>query len=66
MVDLAVNVINNVDPELSQDDIDYARRLMKKDNNNVVTYGPILVRFKNLSKRNYTYRKKKNLNSSHF
>ena len=61
VVDLAVKVIKNVDSEFVQDDIDYARRLIKKDNNNVVTYGPVLVRFKSMSKRNYIYRKKKNL-----
>ena len=40
--------LTNVDPQLSEKDIDSARRLMKKDKNSVTTCGPILVRLKNL------------------
>ena len=61
VVDLAVKVVNNIDSELSQDDIDYARRFMKKDYNNAVTYGLILVGFKSMSKIYFIFRKKKTL-----
>ena len=59
--DLAVKVLTNIDPQLSKEDIESARRLMKKDKNNVTIYGPILARFKNIGKRNYIFRNKKNL-----
>ena len=58
VLDLAVKVMTNIDPQLSEENIDSARRLMKKDKNNVTIYGPILVRFKNIGKRNYISRKK--------
>ena len=48
VVDFAVKVMTNIDPQLSEEDIDFARILMKKDKNNVTTYGPILVKFKNI------------------
>ena len=59
--DLALKVLTNIDPQLSKEDIESARRLMKKDKNNVTIYGPILARFKNIGKRNYIFRNKKNL-----
>ena len=49
VADLAVKVMANVDPQLSKEDIDSARRLMKTDKNNVTIYGPILVRIKILN-----------------
>ena len=59
--DLALKVLTNIDPQLSKEDIESARRLMKKDKNYVTIYGPILARFKNIGKRNYIFRNKKNL-----
>ena len=59
--DLALKVLTNIDPQLNKEDIESARRLMKKDKNNVTIYGPILARFKNIGKRNYIFRNKKNL-----
>ena len=41
VIDLAVKVMTNIDPQLSEDDIDSGKRLMKKDKNNVTIYGPI-------------------------
>ena len=41
VIDLAVNEMTNIDPQLSEEDIDSARRLMKKDKNNVTIYGII-------------------------
>ena len=57
--DLALKVLTNIDPQLSKEDIESARRLMKKDKNNVTIYGPILARFKNIGKRKYIFRNKK-------
>merc|ERR1712096_147870 len=59
--DLALKVLTNIDPQLNKEYIESARRLMKKDKNNVTIYGPILARFKNIGKRNYIFRNKKNL-----
>ena len=42
--------MTNINPQLSEEDIDSARRLMKKDNNNVTVYGPNILRFKNKRK----------------
>ena len=44
VVDLDVKLTTNTDPQLSKKKIDYARRLMKKDKNNITIYGPILAR----------------------
>ena len=60
VVDLDIKEITNVDSQLSEEDIDFAWRLMKKDKNNVTIYGPILVRFKTLVKET-TYLKIKRI-----
>ena len=61
VIDLAVKVMTKVDSQLREGDIKYARRLIKKDSNNATIYGPILVRFKNISQRNYVFKNKKYL-----
>ena len=53
--------MTNIDFKLREDDIEYARRMMKKDSNNATIYGPILVRFKNIGQRNYMFKNKKYL-----
>ena len=57
--DLAVKVMTKVDPQLRGDDIESVRRIKKKGNNNDIIQGSILVRFKNINKINYIFRKKK-------
>ena len=59
--DLAMKVITKIDPHMRGDDIEYVRRLKKKGNNKDIIQGSILVRFKNINKRNYIFRNKKNL-----
>ena len=40
VVDQAVKVMTKVDPQLSEEDIESARRLKKKDKNNDINYNP--------------------------
>ena len=40
--------MTNIDPQLSEENTDSARRLMKKHKHNVTIYSPILFRFKNI------------------
>lgn len=61
VVDVAMKVMKKVDPLLCEEDIESARLLVKKDNKNEVIKSSILVRFKNINKRNYIYSSKKNL-----
>ena len=61
VVDVAMKVMKKVDPLLCKEDIESARQLVKKDNTNEVIKSSILVRFKNINKRNYIYSNKKNL-----
>lgn len=61
VIDLAVKVVTNIDSKIKEGDIEYARRLMKKDRNGATKYGPILVRFKNIDQRNYLFKNKKYL-----
>ena len=55
VVNVAVKVMKKVDPQLCENDIESAKQLVKKDKKNEVTKSSILVRFKNINKRNYVY-----------
>ena len=66
VVDVAVKVMKKLDPQLCEEDIESARRLVKKDKKNEVTKSSILVRFKNINKKNYVYNNKKNLVKAKF
>ena len=66
VVDVAVKVMKKVDPQLCEEDIESARRLVKKDKKNEVTKSSILVRFKNINKKNYVYTNRKNLVKANF
>ena len=66
VVNVAVKVMKKVDPQLCENDIESAKQLVKKDKKNEVTKSSILVRFKNINKRNYVYNNKKNLAKAKF